>query len=210
MAVIAAGAMIGSAALAQGSVGTSRPVFSGHSGKAGAHFGRGGFHDPGKVRHRKPQPWPAGVNRASDSKQVFRRDDSGWWEYSGFGFDNRINKDDRRRHKHRRGRDDDFVDYPYGYAYGDGDGYAGYYGGEPADYYGFFGNGGRIHKLPDGTPVYEYDRSYPYEYSSASSRREARAPVVRSYATSNAECSTELVPSGTSTLSVPVRICRGR
>jgi hypothetical protein len=215
MAALAAAALIGSTALAQRTSMSTGPAVSGHGG--GVHAGIGGGRHRGHIRHRDryyaPKP-----DQFSDSHFVFRRDQFGASQFPGFGFDNRINSDETWRHRRHRDRgdfgfddrfgfDDDF--YGYGYAYGDGDGVVGYADGVPADFNGFFGNGGQVQRTADGRPIYQYDRSYPYEFSSAGQPREVRAARSEGYAVRAASCSTQMVPSATSTLSVPVRVCRG-
>jgi hypothetical protein len=216
VAALAATALIGSAALAQrASMSSSTPAFSGQGG--GVHAGIGGGRHRGHIRHREryyaPKP-----DQFSDSHFVFRRDDVGASQFPGFGFDNRINSDPSGRHRRHRDRGDFGFDdgfgfgddfYGYGYAYGDGDGVVGYADGEPADFNGFFGNGGQVQRDADGRPIYQYDRSYPFEFSSAGQPRQTRAARSEGYAVRAASCSTELVRSATSTLSVPVRVCRG-
>jgi hypothetical protein len=118
-------------------------------------------------------------------------------EYRG-GDRYRGDRDHRRSSRHNRHL---LPAWGFGY-WGDGDGYA---ESEPRpDMFGFFGAGGAV-ALIDGQAVYEYDRSYPYEWFSgnaAAPRLAAKAPAQ------DYRCERKVVPDGDGNRQVAVRVCR--
>lgn len=125
----------------------------------------------------------------------------------GIGHADRNDGYGHSRHGRHSGRHNDQGDDIIGY----GGGYDGYYGSyastPPApDQFGFFGNGGEA-TLVNGRAVYDYDRSYPYEYY-RSPRREESAADGASAGRSAPGCETKWVPDGRGGGDVPVRICR--
>ncbi|MDB5699490.1 MAG: hypothetical protein JWN69_2294, partial [Alphaproteobacteria bacterium] len=94
----------------------------------------------------------------------------------------------------------------YGDFTGYGDDFSSYATTVPApDQFGFFGNGGEA-MLVNGNAVYEYDRSYPYEYYRAAEADQAAAPEAARSTPSG--CEVQWVPDGHGGDMVPVRICR--
>jgi hypothetical protein len=128
----------------------------------------------------------------------------------GIGQSDRNDGHDRRwrgRHSRRHGeRDDGMFGYGGGVGY---DGYDGSYASTPPapDQFGFFGNGGEA-TLVNGQAVYDYDRSYPYEYYRGPRREEAAADGANAGRAAHSGCETSWVPDGRGGGNVPVRICR--
>ena len=127
----------------------------------------------------------------------------------GIGHADRNDGHDRRwrgRHSGRRGDRDDGI-FGYG-GVGDGDYFDSYASTPPAaDQFGFFGSGGEA-TLVDGRAVYDYDRSYPYEYYRGPRREQAAADGASAARAAASGCETKWVPDGRGGGDVPVRICR--
>lgn len=128
----------------------------------------------------------------------------------GIGQSDRNDGYDRRwrgRHPGRHGdRDDGLIGYGGGVGYGRY--YDSYASTPPApDEFGFFGNGGEA-TLVNGRAVYDYDRSYPYEYYRGPRREEAAADGAGAGRAAVSGCETKWVPDGRGGGDVPVRICR--
>jgi hypothetical protein len=105
------------------------------------------------------------------------------------------------------GRFDELVEpfYGYGnYGYSDGDGYVNTIpmSNEP----GFFANGGTV-DFDGEKPVYDYDRSYPYDFYKGQPTERYQA-ADRSAASSSGRCDLRDVPDGNSGRIARVRVCR--
>jgi hypothetical protein len=154
----------------------------GHSAPAGGfgHFGRG-FHQPDWFSGG----WP-------DRPQTF----------SPTGFR------DRRGSGHGNGHHSSRWDgwnhaYPAFWGYGSWGENDGYVFTEPsADMFGFYGAGGDVDVL-NGSAVYQYDRSYPYDWY-----RGGPAETVRVHRAAETRCEMQVVPDGKGKGKASVRICR--
>ena len=93
----------------------------------------------------------------------------------------------------------------FGAAWGDGDSYVSTQ--ESADIFGFYGAGGEV-TFEDGQAIYDYDRSYPYEWFEQDRVAEPRGQTVSYATTSDYRCETLAVPAASGTGRVPVRVCR--
>lgn len=125
----------------------------------------------------------------------------------GIGHADRNDRHDHRWQGRHSGRYGDQGDEIVGYGGGYDDYYGSYVSTPPApDQFGFFGNGGEA-TLVNGRAVYDYDRSYPYQFYRAPRREQAAADRARA-ARSAPGCETEWVPDGQGGGDVPVRVCR--
>jgi hypothetical protein len=105
---------------------------------------------------------------------------------------------DRFRHRfHRHGHDSDFAYWGYGGDY-DSDGYADTI--PTPDQFGYFATGGHVTMRGD-TPVYHYDRSYPYDWYGGTPGASG-APAA-----SGLHCRVDTVRDEAAGTQVPVRVC---
>jgi hypothetical protein len=107
----------------------------------------------------------------------------------------------RRRH---RGKWNGFTGfYPVWGYYGDGDGYV--ESEVTPDMFGYFATGGEV-ELVDGEAIYDYDRSYPYEwFRPDQAGRTGDRSMLRS---SEYRCELTSVPAISGKGRTEVRICR--
>jgi hypothetical protein len=107
------------------------------------------------------------------------------------------------RHGHRRGHRRDWPGYfpVWGY-YGDGDGYV--ETEMTPDMFGYFATGGEV-ELVDGQAMYDYDRSYPYDWYRGDRTEPAGVQIAYPAAP---RCETSWVPDASGRERVPVRVCR--
>lgn len=175
----------------------SAPSFAQHAGGAmsspgahtGGHSAAGGFGHFG-TRFQQPNWFSGGW---PDRPQTFSP--TGFRDRRGFGHRN----SDRGLH----GSNDWTNAYPSYWGYGSWNDNDGYVFAEPsADMFGFYGAGGDV-DLMNGSAVYQYDRSYPYDWY-----RGGPAETVRVHRAAEARCETKLVPDGKGKGSASVRICR--
>jgi hypothetical protein len=160
----------------------------------------------------RPAPRRHGFNRNSPNRFGFGFGSGfAFGDARGFGIGHGDRNDghDRRwhgGHSGRHGERGDLLGYGGGVAYqGDYDSYA---TTAPApDQFGFFANGGEA-TLVNGRAVYDYDRSYPYEYYRGPRREEVAADGASADRAVPWGCETRWVPDGRGGGNVPVRICR--
>jgi hypothetical protein len=125
----------------------------------------------------------------------------------GIGHSDHNGGHDRRWRGRHSGRYDDREDGIIGYGGGYDEHSGSYAATAPSpDQFGFFGNGGEVAQV-NGRAIYDYDRSYPYEYYRGP-RREQAAADGASAGRATAGCETQWVPDGRGGGDVPVRICR--
>jgi hypothetical protein len=143
--ILGLAAALGAAAIGEAATAQSAPAFSG--GGVGAGPGAGA---QGGWSSAEGRPAPGGHRHLRQ----------GW----SYGPDRR-----RGRHHDRPGRHARHGFQAYG-AYG-GAGIAGPVGEVDPHGNGFFAGGGGDIRVRGGRPHYDYDRSYPYEWASATGRR---------------------------------------